>query len=264
MPKALLVRLPVLGALLLGLAGCTVQSTETPDLMGPSEFGLSFFVAATPDAIPQDGSSTSSIVVRASDANGAPKSGVMFRVEIHVGGVPVQYGLLSGRMIVTGSDGTAATLYTAPPAPPAGAVLDTCRPQIFSAAVEGGCVDIVATPVGSNFTTANTQSARIHLVPRSVISGASTAAATPTFVVSPSAPRVRANVSFDASGSRAAAGRTIVGYNWSWGDGESTGVSSSPLEGHDYQSTGIFSVVLTITDDAGTVSSASRTIVIAP
>lgn len=264
MPKAPFARLSLFGTLLLGLAGCTVQSTPVPDLAGPSEFGLSFAVAATPDSIPQDGGSTSSIVVRAFNSSGAPKAGVTFRMEVQVGGVPVEYGFLSSRTIVTGTDGTATTVYMAPPAPPVGAILDTCRPHIFSAAVSGGCVNIVATPVGSTFNTASTQFAQIHLVPRGVTPTSSTSNAAPTFVFSPSAPKVRAQVLFDASGSRAADGQTIVGYQWNWGDGESTGGSSSPLEDHDFQATGIFSVVLTITDDAGRISSAARTIVIAP
>lgn len=265
MSKAPFARLSLFGTLLLGLAGCTVQSTPgAPDLSGPSEFGLSFSVAATPDAIPQDGGSTSSVVVRAFNASGAPKAGVTFRLELQIAGVTVDYGRLSTKTIVTGADGTATTSYTAPPPPPVGAILDTCRPQIFSVPVSGGCVDIVATPVGSDFNTANNQTATIHLVPPGTTSGPGTSNAAPTFVLSPSAPKVRAQVIFDASGSRAADGRTIEGYQWSWGDGESTGVSSSPLEEHDYQATGIFSVVLTITDDAGQISSAARTIIVAP
>jgi len=264
MPKALFARLPLLGTLLFGLAGCTVQSVDRPGLSGPSEFGQAFSVLATPDSIPRDGASTSSIIVRAFNSTGAPKSGVTFRMEVQVGGVPVEHGLLSSKTLVTGADGTATTVYTAPPAPPVGTVLDTCRPHIFSAAVAGECVDIVAVPVGSDFNTASTQSAQIHLVPRGDALASSGSNAGPAFVFSPSAPKVRAQVTFDASASRAADGHVIDKYQWTWGDGESSGVSGSPLEEHDYQSTGIFTVVLTITDETGQISAAARTIIVAP
>jgi PKD repeat protein len=262
MPKAFLVRWSLLTAGLLGFVGCTVHPTKIPELAGPSELALSFNVTATPDAVPQDGSSTSALVVQAFDAAGSPKSGVTFRVEIQVGGIPVDYGKLSSKTITTKADGRASTVYTAPAAIPTGATLDSCAPNFFSAPVSGSCVQIVATPVGTDFGTTTTQFATIHLVPLGEIVAAQggTGAPTATFVSSPSAPSVGTQVLFDASLSRAGTGHTIVSYQWQWGDGESTNPTTSPNEDHDYQSAGLFSVILTVTDEIGQSGTVSKTL----
>ena len=68
------------------------------------------------------------------------------------------------------------------------------------------------------------------------------------FTSSPSGPAINENVFFNASGSKAATGRTIVGYDWAFGDGgTASGVSTS----HRYSRTGSFVVTLTVTDDLG-------------
>lgn len=258
MPKALLARLPILGAFLLGLAGCTVKSTEAPDLIGPSEFGLSFSVTATPDSVPQDGSSTASVVVQAFDSNGAPKANVTFRVEIQVGGVPVDYGMLSNKSIVTRTDGRATTLYTAPPPLPAGANLDYCQPGLFTAILAGGCVEIVATPVGSDFRTGMTQFAQVHLVPQGVILPP---AGTPTasFIFSPTTPSANAPVQFDASAS-SSPNETITSYAWDFGDG-TTG--SGRTTSHVFGAAQTYSVTLTVTNDRGRSASVTKTVTVA-
>ncbi len=257
MPKALLARLPILGAFLLGLAGCTVQSTEVPDLSGPSEFGLSFSVTATPDSIPQDGASTSSVVVRAFDSKGAPKAGVTFRLEIQVGGVSVDYGLLANKTIVTRTDGTASTLYTAPPPLPAGANLDYCQPSIFSAVLAGGCIELVAAPVGTNFTAGLTQFAQVHLLPQGVILPP---AGTPTasFIFSPSTPSANAVVQFDASAS-SSPNEAITSYTWDFGDG---GTGSGKTATHTFSAAQAYSVTLTVTNDRGRSASVTKTVTV--
>src|SRR5262245_3641839 len=111
--KALFTRRLFLAACALGLAGCTVHKTETPDLAGPSEFSLSYTIAAKPDAITQDGGSQAAIVVSAFDANGNPKPSTTFRLDILVGGVPADYGSLSNKNPTTGSNGITTVFYTA-------------------------------------------------------------------------------------------------------------------------------------------------------
>src|SRR5207249_578864 len=105
---------------------CTVHQQETPSITGPSEFALSVSVTALPDSILQDGGSQSSIRVTAHDANGQPKVGQSFRLDVLVDGSQVDFGTLSARTIVTGSDGTAFAVYTAPPAAPNGSTVSTC------------------------------------------------------------------------------------------------------------------------------------------
>jgi hypothetical protein len=106
-------------ALLLLSAACTTSQQTVPPLAGPSEFALSLRVTATPDSISQDGASQSSIVVNAFDSNGkaspASRSAWTWRQRRLQ-----DYGTLSARTIVTGTDGRATAVYTAPPAPSGG------------------------------------------------------------------------------------------------------------------------------------------------
>jgi PKD repeat protein len=84
---------------------------------------------------------------------------------------------------------------------------------------------------------------------------------TANVVVSPSGSTgVGQDVFFNASASKPAVGRTIVSYSWNFGDGESgSGVTTS----HRYSATGSFSVVLTVTDDAGATAQATASVTVA-
>lgn len=87
------------------------------------------------------------------------------------------------------------------------------------------------------------------------------AAPTPVFVASPSSPAVLQNVNFVASGSTAAAGHTLVQYDWSFGDG-STSSSTASTNSHAYATTGTYTVTLTVTDDVGQRRTATSTITV--
>jgi PKD repeat protein len=263
MLQALFTRVPAFALLMAALAGCTVQQTATPDLTGPSEFALSFKVAATPDSISQDGGSQSSIVVSAFGPDGKPRSSVTFRLDMIVDGQPTDYGTLSGKTVVTGADGRATATYTAPPAAPVGAPLPTCSPSIFSATLAGGCVRIVATGIGSGFSTQVTQTVEIHLVPTSTILPA---APTASFTSTPSSPSAATPIQCDASASCAGplsgtacpvTNQTIVGYAWDFGDG---GTATGKVVSHSYTYARTYSVTLTVTNDRGVKASTTRQI----
>jgi len=87
---------------------CTVHQDGVPSLTGPSEFGLSINITATPDSISQDGASQSAIVVFVRGPNGESLSGVALRLDIMVGGVVQDFGRLSAKNIATDSNGRAA------------------------------------------------------------------------------------------------------------------------------------------------------------
>lgn len=87
------------------------------------------------------------------------------------------------------------------------------------------------------------------------------AAPTPVFVASPSSPAVLQNVNFVASGSTAAAGHTLVQYDWSFGDG-STSSSTASTNSHAYATTGTYTVTLTVTDDVGQRRTATSTVTV--
>jgi len=78
---------------------------------------------------------------------------------------------------------------------------------------------------------------------------------TPLFQISPATVGLNQTVFFNASESRAAAGRTISRYDWAFGDGETgSGVTTS----HSYRAPGSFQVVLSLTDDVGATAQLSR------
>jgi PKD repeat protein len=79
------------------------------------------------------------------------------------------------------------------------------------------------------------------------------------FVVSPSAPLVGDKVFFNGATSTASVGRSLVQYDWDFG----TGVQASGmLASHVYTKPGEYTVVLTVTDDAGNKGSTSKKVTI--
>src|SRR5512145_2989228 len=128
---------------------CTMKKEEAPAFSGPSEFGTSITITITPDTITQDGASQSIVAVTARGPNGETISNLPLRAEIRVDGVPTDFGSLSARSLVTGADGRATLVYTAP-AGPSGLAVDTFT-----------IVDIGVTPIGSNFGNAATRFASL-------------------------------------------------------------------------------------------------------
>ena len=69
-------------------------------------------------------------------------------------------------------------------------------------------------------------------------------------------------VSFDGSGSSARGGATIVSYQWSFGDGTTTGASSTPTTSHSYAAAGTFNVTLTVTDSLGRIGRTTSSVTV--
>jgi PKD repeat protein len=80
---------------------------------------------------------------------------------------------------------------------------------------------------------------------------------TAAFSSSPSDPLINQPVNFNASASRAAPGRTIVKYEWDFGDG---GFGSGQVVSHSYSLPRSYVVVLTVTDDSGKKATATGTV----
>lgn len=246
---------------------CTVQDTPAPNLTGPSEFGLSVQLTATPDSITQDGASQSTIAITARDAGARPRSGLAFRLEIRVTGAPADYGTLSARTVTTGADGRATALYTAPPPAPPGSTLPTCAPSVTSPDAAGPCVQIAATPVSSGFTTVVTHTVDIHLVPAGVVS---LSAPTAQFTFAPSSPAAASPVQFDASascpGPTTPSGcqvipATITSYRWDFGDGTRV-TTGSPTASHAFALQQTYTVTLTVTNSNGASGSTSKPVTV--
>jgi PKD repeat protein len=80
---------------------------------------------------------------------------------------------------------------------------------------------------------------------------------TAAFSSSPSDPLVNQPVNFNASASRAAPGRTIVKYEWDFGDGT---FGSGAVTSHTYSLARSYVIVLTVTDDSGKKGTATGTV----
>lgn len=237
---------------ILATASCTVHNTQAPAVSGPSTFALSLTMSAIPDSISHDGGSQAAIKATVIGPDGKPQSAVPLRVDMNVNGVPQDFGTLSARTIVTGNDGVASVVYTAPPSPSNG-VFGTCG------SLPGTCVAIVATPTGSNFQTAVSQSVLIRLVPPGVILPP---ASTPTaaFTFSPQPATANLPLQFDASTSQPGIGASqIITYSWTFGDG-TTG--SGKTVTHTYAAQNSYNVTLTVTNDRNLSASTTQSVTV--
>ena len=245
--KQSIIRTGVMVALAAVTAACTMQKEEAPAFSGPSEFGTAVTVVVTPDIITQDGASQSVVTVTVRGTNGEPLSNVPLRAEIRVNNVPTDFGTLSARNIVTGADGRATLVYTAP-AGVSGLAVD-----------EFTIVDIFVTPVGTNFNNAVSRSASLRLVPRGTIVVPSNLQ--PAFTFSPATPGERQTVLFDGSTSTAPANNPIVSYMWNFDDGST---ASGRSVGHAFNAGGTYVVTLTVADSLGRVAQTSQSVTVTP
>ena len=231
----------------LGFGACTVKKTEAPELAGPSELGLSLRTTVTPDILDQDGLSQAVVEVVARGPDGRPLRAVSIRVEIMVKGVAVDYGRLSSRNVVTGDDGIARVTYTSPP-PPAEPV------DNFTV------VNLLLTPIGTDFRASDARVVDIRLVPRGVIIPPN-GAPVPTFVLTPTPVTTLTPVTLDASGTKdeGVLCGAACSYSWDFGDGSSgTGMVVS----HEFRNAGSYIVRLTVIDPRGQAATTSQSVTV--
>jgi hypothetical protein len=243
MPRACSVALIALMALVMG--ACTVKKTEAPDLAGPSEFGLSLRTTVTPDILDQDGLSQAVVEMVTRGPDGRALGSVPLRVEIRVNGNVVDFGRLSNKTPVTGSDGVARVTYTAPP-PPAEPV-DTFT-----------VVTLVVTPVNGDFHGSNARYVELRLVPRGVVLPPN-GAPVPSFIITPLPVTAYTPATFDASGTRdegAPCGSRCI-YAWDFGDGSS---ATGMVVTHEYRTPATYVVRLTVTDPRGQSVTSSQSV----
>jgi chitodextrinase len=223
---------------------CTLDKQEAPDLSGPSEFATSVTISISPDVLPQDGASQSTITITARDPQGQPVRNLGLRVETRVDGTPRDFGALSARSVVTGADGRATLVYTAPSSP-------AIAVDPFT------IVEIVATPIGTDFNNTQARSASMRLVPTGPV--APPDGLQPAFTFTPTNPTDHQRVLFDASTSQAPTNNPIVTYSWSFGDG---GTGTGRTATHDYSAPGTYIVTLTIIDGFGRSAATSQSLTV--
>lgn len=229
-------------ALALGAgSSCALGKSTEPGLTGPSMFGVTVTLAATPDLLPRDGRSISTIVASVRDGSNRPVAGLGLHVAMGIEGYPGTLGSLSAADVTTGSDGNAVVVYT-PPLPS----------QISGEAI----IKIIVTPVGTNASNQTSTSATIRLT--EVAGGPSV-----TFTINPDPMAVGEQAVFDARASLPSPGNTIISYQWDFGDGDAVFVAANgPTIQHEYLREGTFTVRLRVVDSSNRSSTASRTIVV--
>jgi PKD repeat protein len=121
----------------------------------------------------------------------------------------------------------------------------------------GTLVDIVITPVGTDFNNTAPRTAAIRLVPPGIVVPPD--GLKPLFTFTPASPSDSQPVLFDASTSSSAPGNPIAGYSWNFGDGgRGTGVTAS----HSYATAGTYVVSLTISDAIGRTAQKSESLTV--
>jgi PKD repeat protein len=233
-------------AVILAMGGCNTNKVTIPPLSGPSELALSIKPDATPDILTADGVSTSAVQVTVRDQNGQAKVGqpIAFSVADDDGTV-ADIGVLNRYSAVTGPDGTAQVVYTAP-----------FRTD-FTA---NGFVRIYVRPVGSDsngqisrFVQIELRSAEGRLFPPKQGNK------TPTCSFNVEAPFgfvIGQSIIFSTTATDADG--FIVRYFWTFGD--ASGPSDKPDEEHHYKEHGNYSVTLTVTDNNGAQDTCDQTI----
>jgi PKD repeat protein len=214
------------------VAACSVDKQEPPSLIGPSGFAQSITLSATPDTLPRDGSSQSVISVAVRNESGAPVSGRRLTLG-------TTSGTLSQSEVVTGNDGRATFALTAP-----------------APGSTGNTVEVFATPVGGDANAAVTRSVSIALTGIS-----NSTAPAPQFTITPQAPGVGELVTFDASATTDEGGPCGNACTYSWNFGEGT-TSSGRIVTHRFTAPGMFTVVLTVTDAAGTTATSQQNVTV--
>jgi PKD repeat protein len=232
----------------MALAACTVKDTPAPPLAGPSELALRLGLQVVPDSILQDGASQAVLSIDASNGDGRAARGLALRVEIMVDGVIADYGTLSSKTVVTGDDGKARVIYTAPPRP-------------AEPVDEGNRVMLRVIPIGSDYGGEQARFVLLRLVTPGVILPPNSA---PIPEFTSSGNLVPSNdIVFDASPTtdEGLPCGSACTYTWDFGDG-STGTGI--FVRHQYREAKTYQLKLTATDVRGASATLARPMQIGP
>jgi PKD repeat protein len=228
-------------------AACSVQETTIPSLSGPSELALRIAIQVTPDEILQDGSSQATLQIEAANFDGRPARATSLRIATTFEGVIQDFGTLSAKTVVTGDDGRARVVYTAPPRP-------------VQPVDDFNVVTFQVTPIGTDFNGEVPRTAQLRLLPPGAVLPPNVPPV-PDFSFTPTSPTVLTNVVFDASATTddgATCGPRCA-YNWDFGDGQS---GAGVFVTHSFAQQGNFQVRLTATDARGASTMVAKTVTV--
>ena len=224
------------GILLAGsLAACTVDKQEAPALIGPGGSAQQVSLSASPDRLAHNGAAQSVVTVTMTDESGQAVSGQ----RVSVG---ASTGFISHVDVVTGADGRATFNVTAP-----------------ALSTPAQSVSVFATPFGSNADNALTRTLTIALT-----GTLNATAPTPSFTIGPETPVAGDAIVFDASPTidEGKACLDVCSYRWSFG-GLGAGATDGRVVTRSAVTANTYAVTLTVTDNAGTVSSTTRAVTVA-
>ncbi len=212
-------------------AGCGLEKQSAPPLAGPSEFGTSITLTASPDTLNRDGASQSVITLVARDSENRPVSGLTLTMDANA-------GLLSAGQVMTGADGRASLTFTAP-----------SLQEVVNTAV------VRALPVGTNIDNAAVRSVSIALL--------APASASPSFTVSPQNPVAFELTTLDASATTIGGQPCSSACTYAWEFG-SEATASGQIVTYRFQQEGVYVVKLTVTSPGGVMSTTTRTVSVGP
>ena len=217
------------------LGGCTVHDQPAPGLGGPSGFGLSLGLTASPDIIQRDGTSTSRIAVVARDESGAAVQRQVI--------LTTDAGRLSSN-----SDSVTTTTVTT--------TADVNRPVTvdFIAPNRNESVEVVtirASAVGSDYANSREASLNIRVLGPGV--------PVARFTVTPEVPAPGAQAVFDGSASTVGFGANLVSYVWTFGDGDT---AQGAIVTKQFDSAGTYPVTLRVTDDLGRIATRTSAVTV--
>jgi PKD repeat protein len=186
------------------------------------------------------------IAIFARDVNSQPMPGVALHIDTLLEGSPVDFGSLTTRNLSTGLDGRAQVTFTAPPPPPPTVTSDTT-------------LTFAVTPVSSDYSNAVARFVQLHLLRPGVLVPPPASGLSAEFAFAPDSPTAGDTVVFDGTASKAPAGRTIISFAWTFGDG---GSGSGAVVSHQFRTSGSLAVTLRITDDLGRSASAFKSVLV--
>ena len=217
------------------LGACTVDKQTAPAFIGPSGLAQAVTLSASPDRLTHNGAAQSVITVTMTDDSGQPISGQRLSVGTST-------GFISNIDVMTGADGRASFIITAP-------LLSTPAKDIV----------VFATPFGTNADNALTRSLSIALT-----GTLNATAPTASFTFSPETPVAPDTIVFDASATtdEGKACLDVCSYKWNFG-GLGAGETEGRVVTRSAVAAGTYAVTLTVADNAGTVSSTTRAVTVA-
>lgn len=181
-------------------------------------------MTASPDQLPRDSTSQSTVTLEIRDAGGTRTSGQLVTLGVSPGAT------LSQSQVTTGPDGK-ATFSVVAPSP--------------TAIVPNNTIVVTAVPVGANFDNAISGSLSIALL------GASNSTApTAAFTVTPAAPELNQLATFDASNSTDEGSKCLDVCTYQWDFDDSTSAVGRVVT-HSFSVARSYNVALTVTDGVG-------------